>query len=346
MALTVASTTSVVASIPALMGFIPHDSLVLLPAFARADGSATTGPLMRADLADLIHDAADCLQSFPRQLADLPVLCVTGVVVCETDQDTAADALPQRESVDTLTSLLAEHGFTDIDVIHVPAIADGARWRSYLDPERTGVLPDPATTAVAVAAAVSGQAVAARREDLAARFTPASEQVRERLQQRIADAVADLGIDAQRPAAAAARLQRADTAIRAAGLGTLPVHSANIVNLAATFATPPFMDALLAAEDRDQRRAAENLLLHLWRHSCDPVAGRLATAIAMHAYLRGSGAGAQIALANSNPEQPLARLLARLLDQAVPPSKVRDMIQEASADARRTLLGEPAVDQA
>ncbi|MFF1612259.1 DUF4192 domain-containing protein [Amycolatopsis sp. NPDC058278] len=344
MPLTVASTTSIVASIPALTGFVPHDSLLLITALTHDDGSVTTGPLMRADLAHLTDNAADCVRQFNRQCADLPVLCVTGIVVCAVDD--AGDSLPLRADVHAVVALLAEHGFTDTDIVHVPAIADGARWRSYRDPERTGVLPDPATTPAAVATTVAGHTVAARREDLAARFTPAPEHLRERLQQHIADTVIDLGIDAQRPAAAAARIARADTALRAAGRGVLPADSDDIVALAATFATPPFRDALFAPSDYGQRLAAENLLLHLWCHSCDPVAGQLATVIAMHAYLRGDGAGARIALENADPEQPLVRLLACLLDRAVAPSKVRDMVQEASADARRTLLGEPVVEQA
>ncbi len=345
MPLTLAGTTSLVAGTPALIGFVPHDSLVLVTALTREDGSVTTGPLARIDLDHLTRHAGDCVQMFTRQVADLPVHCVTGIVVRTVNETAAADPLPLREDIDTVSALLAEAGFTDVEVVHVPAIAEGARWRSYRDSEDTGVLPDPATTAAAVAAAVAGRAVAARREDLAARFTPASEHVRERLQSRIADAVVDLDTDEQRPAAAAARLTRADTAIRAAGLGVLPVDSDAIVALAATFAVSPFRDALLNVEDA-LRPAAENLLLHLWRHSCDPVASRLATTVAVHAYLRGDGVGARIALENADREQPLTRLLTSVLGHALPPSTVRDLVQKASAEARRALLGEPEVDQA
>jgi hypothetical protein len=66
----------------------------------------------------------------------------------------------------------------------------------------------------------------------------------------------------------------------------------------------------------------------------------------VRAYLRGDGTGARIVLENADPELPLMTLLSHLLDLAVPPSKVRHVIQNASADARRTLLSEPAIDQA
>ncbi|WP_328617261.1 DUF4192 domain-containing protein [Amycolatopsis sp. NBC_00355] len=344
MPVTLAGTTSIVASIPALIGFVPHDSLVLFTALTRDDGSVTAGPLTRIDLAHLTRHAGDCVRQFNRQVADLPVLCVTGIVVHAVNEDDTADAVPLREDVDAVVALLAEFGFTDVEVVHVPAIAEGARWRSYRDSERTGVLPDPATTAAAVAATVAGQPVAACREDLAARFTPAAEQVRERLRQDIAHAVELAVIDQHSHLAAHVRLGRADAAIRAASDGDLPADDAAIVDLVATFATLPFRDALLAVPDDARRLGAENLLLQLWRHSCGPVAGQLATVIAMHAYLRGDGTGAGIALENADPEQPLTRLLTSMLGHAVPPSKVRDLVQKASAEARRALLGEPPAD--
>ncbi|MBE8524212.1 DUF4192 domain-containing protein [Amycolatopsis sp. H6(2020)] len=347
MPLTLASTTSVVASIPALIGFMPDNSLVLITTLTNDDGSASTGPLTRIDLTHLADNPQDCARQFNRQCGDLPVLCVTGAVVRSVNGDAAGgNSLPLRADVDTVIAVLAEHGFTDVDIVHVPAIAAGAHWRSYLDADRTGVLPDPATTAAAVAAVAAGHTIAASREDLAARFTPGPGHLRARLQPRIADAVDLAAIDQHWHLAAHVRLARADAAIRAASHGELPADDAAIVDLAATFAVSPFRDALLAVPDDTARLAAENLVLHLWRHSCDPIASQLATVVAVHAYLRGDGTGARIALENADPRQPLMALLSHLLSLAVPPSKVYDVIQNASADARRALLSEPAVDQA
>jgi hypothetical protein len=341
MSLTLASTTTIVASLPALLGFIPDNSLVLITALTNDDGSVTTGPLTRIDLTHLTGHADDCVQQFNRQCGDLPVLCVTGIVVRTVDEDNAGDgSLPQRTDVDSVIEQLAKHGFTDVDVVHVPAFAEGARWRSYRDTERTGVLPDPAATAAAAAAVAAGHTIAASREDLAARFTPAPECLRARLQPRIADAVESAAIDERWHLAAYVRLVRADAH------GELPDDDAAIADLAATFATLSFRDALLAVPDDATRLAAENLVLHLWRHSCDPVASQLATVIAVHAYLRGSGTGARIALENADPEHPMTALLSTLLDHAVAPSEIRHVIHNASTDARRTLLSEPAIDQA
>ncbi|SEF38153.1 protein of unknown function [Amycolatopsis pretoriensis] len=344
---TPASTTTIVASLPALLGFIPEDSLVLITALTNDDGSVTTGPLARIDLTRITGHADDCARHVNRQCGNLPVFCVIGIVVRTVDEDNAdGESLPQRTDVDSLIEQLAEHGFTDVDVVHVPAVAEGARWRSYRDADRTGVLPDPAATAAAAAAVAAGHTIAASRDDLAARFTPAPENLRARLQPHITDAVASAAIDESWHLTAHLRLARADAAISAATHGELPTDDSDVADLAATFATLSFRDALLAVPDDATRLAAENLVLHLWRHSCDPVAGQLAIVIAVHAYLRGSGTVARIALENADPQQPMTLLLSTVLDHAVAPSEARHVIENASADARRTLLSEPAIDQA
>jgi hypothetical protein len=66
----------------------------------------------------------------------------------------------------------------------------------------------------------------------------------------------------------------------------------------------------------------------------------------VHAYLRGSGTVARIALENADPQQPMTALLSTVLDHAVAPSEIRHVFENASADARRALLSEPAIDQA
>ncbi|WP_103337702.1 DUF4192 domain-containing protein [Amycolatopsis sp. CA-126428] len=347
MPLTPASTSVIVASIPALIGFMPEDSLVLIATLTKDAGSASSGPLARIDLAHLANDPEGCARHFNRQCADLPVLRVTGVVVRSVDDGTAGDdALPLRADVDSVIAQLAEHGFVDVDVVSVPDIAEGARWRSYRDTDHTAVLPDPASTAAAAAAVAAGHTIAARRDDLAARFTPAPEALRARLHPRIAHAAESAAIDESWHLAAHVRLARADAAIRAAAHGELPADDAAIIDLAATFAVPAFREALLAVPDATTHLAAENLVLHLWRHSCDAIAAQLATAIAVYAYLRGDGTVARIALEHADAEQPLAGLLSTMLSHAVSPSKVHHVFQNASADARRTLLSEPATDQA
>jgi hypothetical protein len=173
MPLTLASTSLAVASIPALFGFAPENSLVLITTLTNDDGSAVTGPLTRIDLTSFTGHADYCVRHFNRQCGDLPVSCVTGVVIRTVDEAVdGGNSLPLRADVDAVIQQLAEHGFVDVDLVHVPAVAEGARWRSYRDTDRTGVLPDPSTTPVAAAAVAAGHSIATSREALAGRFAP------------------------------------------------------------------------------------------------------------------------------------------------------------------------------
>ncbi|MET8848611.1 DUF4192 domain-containing protein [Amycolatopsis sp. NPDC004625] len=346
MTITINGTSQVLAGLPALFGFVPRHSLILLSTLHHTDNTCKVGPMIRADLAHVVTNPGQAVDTFARQVGDRPVHSVLAAMIHPLTNPGDNTTLPQRNTADTIAALLTGHGFTDIDVIHVPDIAADARWRSYRTPERTGVLPDPAGTAFAADAVAEGRVIADDRRDLQARFNPAPEHMRERLREPISTALAAATTDQHHPAAAAARLDRADTALHAANEGTLPTDDADIIDLAATFAGTAFRDALLALPDNTAHHAAENLILHLWRHSSDPIAGQLATVIGIHAYLRGDGAGAQIALEHADPRQPLAVLLSTMLRHAIAPSRIHGVIQNASADARRTLLSEPAAEQA
>jgi hypothetical protein len=347
MALTTDSTGDVLAGLPAIIGFVPRHSLVLISALHDTDGTCIAGPMLRADLGYVVTNPGQYVDAFARQVGDRPVQSVLAAMIRPlTNPDDDTD-LPRRDTADTITTLLAGHGFTDIDidVVHVPDISTGARWRSYRTPARTGALPDPATTVFAAAAAAEGRVIADHRHDLVARLSPGPEHIRQRLQHPINAALAAASADQHQPAAAAARLDRADAAIRAASKGTLPTDETAIVDLVATFATTPFFDVLITVEDDGLHLGAEYLATHLWRHACDPIASQLATVIALHAYQRGDGTTARIALETADRRHPLSRLLLQMLDCGVPPTSFRSLLQQTSRDARRALGGAQVTDR-
>lgn len=277
MTLTIDGTGDVLAGLPAIIGFVPRHSLVLLATIHRSDNSCTVGSTMRADLGHVVANPGQYVDLFARQTGDLPVRGVLAIVIRPLNNPSDDADLPQRDTADTIATLLTGHSLDDIEVVHVPDIAAGARWRSYLTPERTGVLPDPASTVFAAAAAAEGRVVADHRHDLVARLSPGPEPLRERLQQPIEAATTAAVIDQHRPDAAHARLTRADAAIHAASEGTLPTDETAVIDLIATFATTPFFDVLIAVDHDGLHLGAEYLAIHLWHHACDPVASRLAT---------------------------------------------------------------------
>jgi uncharacterized protein DUF4192 len=132
--------SELIAAIPALLGFVPHDSLVLLATLPETDGSPTLGPMMRVDLASAEHDPAGCIIQWAQLLADLPVLAVTCVVVGHISDETT---LPARTAVDTILEVLRQRGVTSLDIVHLPEFAAGARWRSMSMPGERACCPIP-----------------------------------------------------------------------------------------------------------------------------------------------------------------------------------------------------------
>ncbi|MEV6644320.1 DUF4192 family protein [Amycolatopsis sp. NPDC051371] len=173
MTLTIDGTGYMLAGLPAIIGFVPRHSLVLLSTLHRSNTLCTVGPMIRADLGYVVTDPGQYVDAFARQVDDLPVQSVLAAVIRPLNEPADDTDLPRRDTADTIATSLTGHGLTDIDVVHVPDIAPGARWRSYRTPGRHGALPDPATTVFAAAAAAEGRVVADRRQDLVAASVPA-----------------------------------------------------------------------------------------------------------------------------------------------------------------------------
>jgi hypothetical protein len=318
-----------------LFGFVPHDSLVLVPIVAQSDAPPALGPAMRVDLAAAEQDPASGIKHWLTQLSDLPVLAVTGIVVCHRTEK--QDSLPVCSTVDTIIEILRQRGVPSLEVIHLPEFAVGARWRSYVHVDRTGILPDPTTTVAAAANTVAGFTVAASREDLAARYTPAGDADRDRLRPLIAAAIRQAEDDQSEPAAARDRIARADAAVRASECGVLPDDDSVIADLAATFTTLEFRDAMLVEADNEPSVGAERLALHLWRLTPEPAASHLIAIIAVHAYRHGDGAGARIALDAARTGTPLVGMLSACFARGIDPALFSQLMHEASQETRKHL---------
>jgi hypothetical protein len=290
---------------------------------------------MRVDLAAAEQDPVSGINHWLTQLSDLPVLAVTGIVVCRRTEE--QDSLPVRSTVDTIVEILRQHGVPSLEVVHLPEFAVGALWRSYVHVDRTGILPDPATTVAAAANTVAGFTVAASREDLAARYTPAGDADRDRLRPLIAAAIRQAEDDQSQPAAARDRIARADAAVRASECGVLPDDDSVIAHLAATFTTLEFRDAMLVEAENEPSVGAERLALHLWRLTPEPAASHLIAIIAVHTYRHGDGAGARIALDAARTGTPLIGMLSACFGRGIDPALFSQLMHEASQETREHL---------
>lgn len=165
------------AAIPALIGFVPTDSLVIVAAVVHADGTVRLGRTSRFDL-DLATRLPQMIaRDLSRALGGQPVQRLIGVVV--HDNTSGAADLPYRAELDELTSRLHEAGFTGIELLHLPSFTAGATWSCYHVAGHTGTLSDPAISPVTTARVVKGNRVYSDRDAFLTQFVPLPADVRE-----------------------------------------------------------------------------------------------------------------------------------------------------------------------
>jgi hypothetical protein len=333
-ALTIVGLDNVLSSIPAMLAFVPTESVVFLPLVSEPGGGQTLGPVARVDLTVVTAMPDTVARQLARVFSPLPVTALIAAVI--TTVDKPVDGLPYRSDVAAISKALSENGLPEFEALFVPSFITGARWTCYLHPGHSGVLPDPATTALAASAVVAGESIKASRDDLARRFTPGPVADRKRLRPLVATAASTIafedGADDRR--ALRERLASMDRAVSDVGEGRYPDRDVVIAELIAAFGTPALRDAMLIARTREDTVALEDLALYLWKLAEDPYASHLAAVVAASAYRRGDGAGAATALDAATGSCRLAQLISAVLQRGLHPSKVDDMFGQAAQTAR------------
>lgn len=325
------SPSEIVASVPYLLGFHPHDSVVLIGLTGQPKTVCLT---VRIDL-PAQQDRRPVAQHLAAHLAHAGAVEVILVVAADTAAETSGD--------EALVALIREEmGPRGLRLVDALWIRSG-RWGSFLcsqpsccPPEGTPIDPAAAVELAAVSV-VLGDVVHASREHLEATlravdgpdrvaldrtFEWVSRQLVAELAERGWEAVAEDSVGLLANAVAdrvegGCDLAPADVARLALGLGDVRVR-----------------DRVLAWADGELASAAEGLWVELVRRATSPYDAAPATLLAVHAYLRGNGAYARIALDRalaSDPGYSLAGLLAEGLERGVAPSALRAALIESQA---------------
>ncbi len=303
-----------VAAIPAMLGFHPTDSVVIIG--LRGEPRRRVHWTVRADCADAFARPAGVARWLAPYRCDEVVLTVFSAAAAES-----------RPQVDALAAALRDVGLLVAEAGFVTA----GRWRSYLCddaaccPAEGTPLPD-GPSPVAVAHAVQdGRAVLPDREALASSIRPdasrtgaSMDQAVDRVLQEQAGAgrgippeetVAGFGAARARYADPPATLDRDEAARLAVGLLEVAARDALL-----PLCTDPEDDALYA-------------LLHDLCRLTPPYANApAATLLAAAAYSRGDGALANVAVdqaLEADPGYRMALLLSDALARLVPPPQVR-----------------------
>ncbi|MBA8823893.1 hypothetical protein FHX42_001222 [Saccharopolyspora lacisalsi] len=317
----VSSPGQLLACAPALLGFTPHESLLVV-----GIREARVRYACRADL-PTGHPAVleEFAQSMRAQLGhvtvDHQVLAVVGSGTDPTD-------LPYRSLLDIVGTRLDPAGTTIVGRYWLPAVTAGVRWRDYDDPHHTDLLPDPRSTVAAAEQAACGQVTFSGREEIAALLAPApAEDLARRTKLLIQHT--------DEPSSRRARLALLRHAAGNAALANLPDSDADIVALLQALSDPDVRDHCLSWNG-----AAEQLWAHLTRQAPRPWRAEPAVLLAVSAYRRGHGALANIACQHAqraSPGHALAALLAESLSCGISPEQLEELITSAADDIQGRL---------
>jgi hypothetical protein len=319
--------SELIAAVPHLLGFHPHDSVVLLALHGRNLGLCMRADLVAPDQAQ--HLAEHLLLPIARGRPTGVALVVIGGEVSPDDD------LPHRALVNALDDVLTGAGIPVMLAAWTTRTTHGAPWRCYHDSVGTGTVADPATSPLAAATVAAGAVTFGSREEMAELLAAEDSAA---LQRRAAllDAA-----DAEHPMSARVvkqRFARLGELHRAAAAGDLVLSDSVVAEVASALCDHRVRDACLPWCTGLGAVAAERLWLSLVRATPAPERAEPAALLALTAYLRGDGALAGVALDAAQqacPHHSLSSLLRAALDGVLPPELLRNVAKDAAAALRR-----------
>ena len=306
-----------IAALPAVLGFVPEKSLVLVTV-----DRGEMGCVMRVDLSDELGDSLE-------HVADVAAAArpdsAIAVVVDEEGFNCRMCNDEHRALADQLTTTLAERGMELLAAHVVDRVAAGGRWHCADGCGNAGTVEDPSASPLAVAAVLDGRRLYARRAEL--------QEVIAVLDPGRTDALADViaareSDPARRPDdAARADVEAAiDAAERVADAGQL--GDDELARLAWALTDLRVRDTLYALAVGENAGQAESLWAVLSRTLPEPWRVEALVLLAFSAYARGDGPLAGVSLEAAlrcDPMHRMAGMLDTALQSGLRPEQIRDL---------------------
>ena len=312
--MTLRSADDVLAAVRVVLGFEPHDSLVLITAGGQHPLQARVDLPRNSSHADFEQTLDEIAAQLLEPVSRLDARCV--LLVAYTEHERLG-----RRCLRGLVRRLTAAGTSVADALR----ADGRRWYP-LDHDRSGLtvagVPyDVDAHPFLVAAVVEGRVVHGSRDELAATMRPDPAMVAE--------------VEGARPQPPAEARWVQTQAARHAGSGTTP-SSADAARLLEGIAEAEVREAVWTGADRTAAPAAVGFWTELVRRAPADLVADAAAVLAFQSWLSGDGARAWCAVDRAlaaDPDQGLARLVGDLLEAAFPPHEwesTRDALGFAS----------------
>lgn len=334
----------IAAALPALLGFRPRESVVLVS--LRGRGAARVGLTVRGDLPAAPDEPAAAALVVRSVRTDRPSGVLLVVVSEAADvapsaaggraPDGPVPGLPHRGLVREVVLALA----ADDVPVRAALLVRAGRWWSYDCPDpccapAAGTLLPDGVTALEAASVATGMVVERDRSDLVDRIAAPSGPARAAMA-AACDVVAiecsarvlKVGFDA-----VAEESWSAVTAAAGRCRPEGPGHALadrDVARVVWGLRDRDVRDRALELATGPDAPAAEILWTECTRRAPGPLAAAPATLLAVSAWLRGDGAMANVALGRAlaaEPSYALARLLSRALAQCLPPEELRAVIR-------------------
>lgn len=306
---------ALIAALPAVLGFVPERSLVLVT----VDGGEM-GCVMRVDLSDDLYDSIGHLAEVAAAAGPEAAIAVVvdaegaGCRLCNDEHN----GLRNR-----LSDCLAQRGIELLDFHIVDRVAANGRWHC-LDGS-WGTVDDPGASPLAMAAVLDGRRLYAHRDELQKVIAVTDPAAGDALAQVIrgqTDVEVDVARDIKHAMAAAAKVAGGKVA------GGEELSAAALARLARALTDPQVRDTLYALAVGDRAAQAESLWAVLSRVLPAPWRVEALVLLAFSAYARGDGPLAGVALEAAlrcDATHRMAGMLDRALQSGLRPEEIRQL---------------------
>lgn len=303
-----------IAALPAVLGFVPEKSLVLVTV-----DRGSLGCVMRVDLSEeLTHSVEHIAEVAASARPDSAI----AVVVDEQGARCRLCNDDYRELAAMLASALADRGIELLAAHVVDRIAAGGRWHCADGCGASGTVDDPSASPLAMAAVLDGRRLYARRVELQDVIAVTDPARAEGLADRIEDAQASRSDADARPDIEAAMM----AAVRVAEGDELPDET--LARIAAALTDLQVRDTLYALAVGERAAQAESLWAELSRRLPEPWRAEALVLLAFSAYARGDGPLAGVSLEAAlrcDGTHRMAGMLDTALQSGLRPEQIREL---------------------
>jgi hypothetical protein len=318
--------STVIASVPTILGYFPHQSLVVMT-FRRGHLGATTAiDLPQHDDHTLAH-LTDWATSVRAEAAV--------ALIVDAHAGGAAPLATHRALAQTLNHTLALKDVHLLATHVVPEITAGVRWVCGDGCGADAVVDDPTTTPVAIVGVVTGRRVYASRTELHATVeildAARTAALADVIQTNSAAAAAAAGGDECDDHTARQAVDHALSVAKRVSRGG-ELRDADYVDLARALANARVRDMLLGLAVTSKAPRAEVLWTVLSRSLPNPWRAEALVALAFFAFVRGDQPLAGVAVAaalQSNPAHRMADMLDVALRTGLRPKRIWELAEFA-----------------